>query len=51
MNLLLHIFGIGVDFTEAFPKTGGWLVGAVIHVIFIVAFGWYLTKWREGQRA
>jgi hypothetical protein len=50
VNLLLHVFGIGIDFTEAFPKTGGWLVGAVIHVIFIAAFGWYLTKWREGER-
>jgi hypothetical protein len=50
VNLLLHVFGIGIDFTEAFPKTGGWLVGAVIHVIFIAAFGWYLTKWRERER-
>lgn len=50
VNLLLHIFGIGLDFTEAFPKTGGWWVGTIIHVIFIAAFGYYLTKWREGER-
>jgi hypothetical protein len=50
-NLLLHIFGIGVDFTEAFPKTGGWWVGTIIHLIFIAAFAWYLAKWREGEPA
>lgn len=51
LNLLLHLFGIGVDFTESFPKTGGWMVGTIVHVVFIVAFGWYLAKWREGEPA
>ena len=51
VNLLLHIFGIAIDFTEAFPKTGGWWVGAIVHLVFIVAFGYYLARWREGERA
>ena len=44
-NLLLHIAGIGVDFTETFPKAGGWWVGFFMHVIFIVGFGRALLSW------
>ena len=46
-NLLVHIFGILIDFTETFPKTGGWWVGLVVHVIFIIAFGYYLLNWQK----
>jgi hypothetical protein len=44
-NLLMHLFGIGVDFTETFPKTGGWWGGLVVHVVFIAAFGYCLLNW------
>ena len=50
-NLLLHIFGIGIDFTEKFPKTGGWWVGFAVHMIFILAFGWYLLNWPAAPAA
>ena len=46
-NLLGHISGIGIDFTETFPKTGGWWVGLVIHIVFIVAFGYALVNWQK----
>ena len=50
-NLLIHAFGIAVDFTETFPKTGGWWVGLAIHVIFIAAFGYYLVNWSKAAKA
>ena len=50
-NLLAHIFGIAIDFTETFPKTGGWWVGFAVHVIFIAAFGYYLINWNRMAKA
>jgi hypothetical protein len=46
-NLLIHILGIIIDFTETYPRTGGWWVGLVVHVIFIIAFGYYLLNWQK----
>jgi uncharacterized protein YjeT (DUF2065 family) len=46
-NILGHLFGIGVDFTETFPKTGGWWLGLAIHLVFIAAFGYYLLNWNK----
>jgi hypothetical protein len=50
-NLIIHILGIAIDFTEKFPKTGGWWVGFVVHVIFIVAFGGILIWWQAMEGA
>lgn len=50
-NLFIHVMGIAVDFTETFPRTGGWFVAMAIHVIFIIAFGTYLLRWRQVQPA
>ena len=43
-NLFIHVMGIVIDFTETFPKAGGWWVGLVVHVVFIAAFGYLLFK-------
>lgn len=44
-NILVHILGIAIDFTERFPKRGGWWVGFAVHVVFILAFGYYAIWW------
>ena len=46
-NVLFHAFGIGTDFTETFPKTGGWWIGMAVHVVFILAFGYCLANWSK----
>jgi hypothetical protein len=49
-NVLFHVFGIATDFTETFPKTGGWWAGMAAHVIFILAFGYCLVNWSKVTR-
>ena len=44
-NIVLHVLGIAVDFTEDFPKKGGWWVGFIVHIVFIVGFGYVLLSW------
>jgi len=50
-NLFLHVMGIAIDFTETFPKAGGWWVGFAVHVVFIAAFGYLLATWRKNAAA
>ncbi|HZP19384.1 MAG TPA: hypothetical protein VFB16_04185 [Bauldia sp.] len=44
-NLLLHVLAIAVDFTEKFPRKGGWWVGFAVHIVLILAFGYYAIWW------
>ena len=46
-NIVVHVLSPIVDVTEAFPWTAGRWVGLAIHVVLIVAFGYYLMNWNK----
>jgi hypothetical protein len=50
-NLFIHVMGIVIDFTESFPKAGGWWIGLAVHVVFILAFGYLLLKGSKAEAA
>jgi hypothetical protein len=50
-NLLIHLLSIGVDFSESYPRSAGVWIGLIVHVVFILAFGYLLLNWNKMTKA
>jgi hypothetical protein len=44
-NIVIHVIGLGADFSERYPRNAGIWVSVAIHVAFILAFGYFLLDW------
>ncbi len=50
-NLLVHVLSLGVDFSESYARSASIWVSFVVHVLFIIAFGYALVNWRSLTKA
>jgi hypothetical protein len=44
-NILIHIGSPLVDLTENFQRDAGWYVSLLVHLGFVIAFGYCLANW------
>jgi len=50
-NLVIHVLSIGVEFSESYVRNTGVWIGLVVHVAFIIAFGYLLLNWKSVPKA
>jgi hypothetical protein len=50
-NIAIHAVSIWVDFSESYARNPGVWVGLLVHVVFIVAFGYALLDWSRVTRS
>ena len=46
-NIVVHAFSLGADFSESYARNAGVWISLIIHVAFIVTFGWALLNWSK----